>query len=494
MTSVAPLGEVPPVRAIGTPRLTLGLDSGRGSRLDFLTHQALHGDMPRLNVDDLMTMAGLADLRGRGGAGFPFARKLQAAVRSAERRGTPVRVVVNATEGEPAAAKDLMLLTRAPHLILDGAELTARALNAPEITIGIACGEAGEKSLLDAIDERDSDIAVQVVRMPDRFISGEGGSLVRGINGQVPIPPGRKVRASDRGVDGLPTVLSNAETYAQLSLVAALGADQYATVGLTSEPGTVLLSVSGSAKAPAVVECPSGTPLSDVLVACHAPVGRGVLMGGYHGKWLRPDAVHEAVVSRAGMEAVGSALGAGVVVPLGDDSCPLEETALVLHYMARESAMQCGPCFRGLPELARAFDALVDGEADPEDVQRAAAIGNRRGACSHPDGTARMALSALEAFPDDVAAHRYDGGCGTSRPGVLPLPKDDSGRRLVLDWSRCDGHGLCARLAPELIQLDRNGFPESPTVDVPVRSEDAAAKAVQMCPSLALRLESPPPL
>ncbi|ASU82409.1 NADH-quinone oxidoreductase subunit I [Nocardiopsis gilva YIM 90087] len=492
MTSTSPLGQVPPVRTMGTPRLTLGLDSGRGSRLDFLTHQALHGDMPRLSVDDLMTMAGLADLRGKGGAGFPFARKLQAVVRSAQRRRSPVRVVVNATEGEPAAAKDLMLLTRAPHLILDGAELTARALNAPEITIGIACGDAGEKSLLAAIDERASDIAVQVVRMPDRFISGEGGALVRGINGQTPIPPGRKIRASDRGVDGLPTMLSNAETFAQLSLIAALGADQYSTIGVPSEPGTVLLSVSGSAKSPAVVECPSGTPLSDVLVACHAPVGRGVLVGGYHGTWLRPDAVERAVVSRAGMEAVGAVLGAGVVVPLGGDACPLEETALVLRYMAKESAMQCGPCFRGLPELARAFDALVEGEGDPEEVQRAAAVGNRRGACAHPDGTARMALSALEAFPDDVAAHRYDGGCGTSKPGVLPLPKDDSGLRLVLDWSRCDGHGLCAQLVPELIQLDRNGFPESPTMDVPEKLEEAAAKAVQMCPTLALRLDSAP--
>ena len=122
--------------------------------------------------------------------------------------------------------------------------------------------------------------------MPERFISGESGALVRGINGKRPIPPGRKILAAESGVDDLPTLLSNAATFAQLAVLALLGPERFAAVGMPEEPGTVLLSVGGSAENPAVVEVPTGVPLAAVLDICQAPAGDGVLVGGYHGMWL----------------------------------------------------------------------------------------------------------------------------------------------------------------------------------------------------------------
>jgi len=98
------------------------------------------------------------------------------------------------------------------------------------------------------------------------------------------VPPGRKVRASERGVGGQPTLLSNAETYAQLAVLAMLGPAGYATAGTRDEPGTTLLSVGGCAARPAVVEVPLGA----VLDICEAGPAAGVLVGGYHGMWRRP--------------------------------------------------------------------------------------------------------------------------------------------------------------------------------------------------------------
>ncbi|MEU8265638.1 NADH-ubiquinone oxidoreductase-F iron-sulfur binding region domain-containing protein [Sphaerisporangium sp. NPDC049002] len=479
---------------IGPGRLTAGLDSS--PRLDYDTHRRVHGHMPRLPIDDLIALAELGDLRGRGGAGFPFARKLRAVIDSAGRRGAPITVVVNATEGEPAAHKDKVLLTRAPHLILDGADLVARALSAVEIVVGVAHGGPGERSLLNAIHERGMTDTVRVVRMPDRFISGEGGALVRGINGERPIPPGRKVRSSDSGVGGMPTMLSNAETYAQLALMAMLGVDMYSSVGLASEPGTVLLSVTGSARRPAVVETPTGVRLREVLDLCDATVGQGVLLGGYHGKWMSAEAVERAEVSRAGFEALGGALGAGIVVPLGWDSCPLGETARVARYMAGQSAGQCGPCYMGLPDLAQAFGALADGTGHIEAVQRAAATMRGRGACGHPDGTARFVLSAIDVFAEDIMTHAAYGTCGMPVRGVLPLPAEPSSRaaeaQLILDWARCEGHGLCSLVIPELIRLDQHGYPVVSTASVPGRLEGDARRAIEMCPALALRLTPAP--
>jgi NADH:ubiquinone oxidoreductase subunit F (NADH-binding)/ferredoxin len=467
----------------------------RGStrlRLDYGTHHDVHGTVRPLSSEELLGLAERIDLRGRGGAGFPFARKMRAVLDSAARRASDTIVVVNATEGEPASWKDKVLLTRAPHLILDGAALAARALGAQGIVIGVADDGFGRGSLMQALAERRMPTATSVVTVPHRFISGEGGALVRGINGEIPIPPGRKVRASDSGVAGLPTLLSNAETYSQLAVAARLGPSEYAAVGTRKEPGTVMLTIGGTPGRFTVVETPTGVPLKEILRICGIQPGQGVLVGGFHGKWITGEAAARAEVSRESLTEVGGTLGAGIIIPLGEDTCALGEVTRVVRYLAGQSAGQCGPCRMGLPDVARAMASLTDGSGGTgaiNTVRTAASAVKGRGACSHPDGTARFAISALDTFSEDIEAHVLRDGCGRRVRGVLPLPAEETtGKRLVVDWTRCDGHGLCAHVVPELIRLDDNGFPSFPDMPVPAWLEPGARKAVSMCPALALRL------
>jgi ferredoxin len=339
---------------------------------------------------------------------------------------------------------------------------------------------------------------MRVFQQPERFISGESGALIRGINGKKPLPPGRKQLAAEKGVDDLPTLLSNASTFAQVAVLALLGPERFASVGLPEEPGTTLLSVSGSAKHAAVVECPTGVPLGAVLDICQAPAGDGVLVGGYHGMWLDGETAYQVPVGREGLAAAGGTYGSGIVLPLGDGTCPLGEVSRIATYLAGESAGQCGPCKLGLPTIARALAAIVDGSGGIEalDVaRRAAAATNGRGACSHPDGTTRMVLSALEVFTEDLAAHVFHSSCGRPVRGVLPLPEGperEDDKQLMVDWVRCEGHGLCAHLVPELIHLDRTGFPVILNVTVPPWLEKDAQQAVEMCPALAIRLDTDP--
>jgi ferredoxin len=130
------------------------------------------------------------------------------------------------------------------------------------------------------------------------------------------------------------------------------------------------------------------------------------------------------------------------------------------------------------------------GGSSLDHVRAAAGVVKGRGACSHPDGTARFALSALEVFQRDVEAHANGDGCGKQVRGILPLPyhSDQGARKLAVDWSRCDGHGLCSAVAPEIIRLDANGFPAFPQTPLPPWLENGARKAVNVCPALALRL------
>jgi NADH:ubiquinone oxidoreductase subunit F (NADH-binding)/ferredoxin len=487
----------PAIMRIGAARLTAGLD--RFPRLDLEAHRDLFGRLPRLSDTGLLSMVQQVDLRGYGGAAFPFARKLKAVIDSARQSGQSTIVVVNATEGEPGSFKDKMLLMRSPYLILSGAALAAEAIGAEEIIVGVADNELANRSLEAAIAaEPGLRDLVRMVEVPERFISGESGALVRGINGKTPIPPGRKTLASTSGVYGLPTLLSNAETYAQLAVLALLGPERYASVGMPEEPGTVLLSVSGSATRPAVVEVATGVPLGTVLDICQAPAGDGVLVGGYHGMWLPAENAYLVPVSRAGLEAVGGTLGAGIVLPLGDGTCPLGEVSRIASYLAGESAGQCGPCKLGLPRIARALAALIDGSGGIESLdvaRRSAAAVSGRGACAHPDGVTRFVLSALEVFTEDLAAHVFHSSCGRPVRGILPLPsgpEQQGQQRLVVDWTRCDGHGLCAHLIPEIIHLDQHGYPVMLDIPVPDWLEKDAQQAVDMCPALALRLATAP--
>jgi NADH:ubiquinone oxidoreductase subunit F (NADH-binding)/ferredoxin len=479
------------VLRIGQARLTAGLD--RAQRIDLTTHQAVFGTLPRLSVDELIEMAEQVGLRGRGGAAFPVGRKLRGVLQSARQRRKRTVVLVNATEGEPGSAKDTTLMLRSPYLVLGGALVVARALRAIEIVVGVTRTDVADSVSEAAMAEPDLRRLVRVVRVPDKFVSGEGGALVNAVNGKAALPPGRKTLPSDNGVDDLPTLLSNAETFAQIAVLAMLGPEGYASAGTPDEPGTVLLTIGGSAERPAVVEVPAGLPLGYALDLCSASPADGVLVGGYHGMWLPTDAAYRVPVSRAGLASVDGTLGAGVVLPLGEGTCPLGEVARVAGYLAKESSGQCGPCKLGLPGIARSLAALADGSGGVDALdtaRRGAAAVRGRGACAHPDGVFRFVLSALDVFSDDLTAHLFRGTCGRPVQGVLPLPAEDGQTRLSVDWTRCRGHGLCAHLVPELVQLDGQGYPVFLDMPVPNWLRTEAQQAVRMCPSLALRLNT----
>jgi len=479
-----------PVIRIGQARVTAGLD--HRPRLDMAAHRAVFGFPPALPAAELVGICEQVDLRGRGGAAFPVARKLRAVLTATGQGKRRSVVVVNCTEGEPGSAKDKMLLARAPHLVLDGAMVAASALRASEIVVAVSGDGPHVSSVTDAV-AADSALArkVRVVSVPDRFVSGESGALINAINGKPALPPGVKTLASDSGAHGMPTLLSNAETFAQLAVLAVLGPAGFATVGTAHEPGTVMLTVGGSVNRPAVVEAPYGVPLGHVLEVCGAQFPSAVLVGGYHGMWLRADVAYDAPVSRAGLAVAGGTLGAGVVLVLGQDTCPLGEVTRVAGYLAMQSSGQCGPCKLGLPGVSRSLEAIAVGAGGVDELEalRRATAGVRgRGACSHPDGAANFVASALDVFAGDLTEHMFRGTCGRPIRGFLPLPDDSRDQRLRVDWTRCRGHGLCGRLVPELIQLDEHGYPRVHQVPVPFWLSKEATQAVDMCPALALSL------
>ncbi|MFD6416308.1 NADH-ubiquinone oxidoreductase-F iron-sulfur binding region domain-containing protein [Streptomyces sp. NPDC060194] len=497
-----PLPDVPEVRVVGLPQLTAGFDLV--DRLDLGMHLKVHGPLAPMTGERLAELAEDIGLTGRGGAGFPFGRKLRAVAKSAIRRGVRPVVVINGSEGEPACRKDTVMLNRAPHLVLDGALLAAEALGARTLIVGVTRNST-EASIRKAFaerglsDRRGAPLRARIVRTPERMVSGEASSLIRAADGGPALPPGRRSRAAESGVGGAPTLLSNTETFAQIAVAARIGALRYRATGLAEEPGTVLLTISGAVARPMVVEVPTGVPLRYVLQLAGAPpLPQGVLTGGYHGQWIDAVAAHDAVVSKASLAAVGGSLGAGAILPIGPETCPLGESLRVANWLAAETAGQCGPCKLGLPSAAGKLAELIQGggQAALESLRQITQAVKGRGACKHPDGSVRFYQSTLQAFTDDLAAHVLSGGCGRETTGVLPLPMPGyqeeglpSGEKLHVDWTLCEGHGLCAGLVPELIRLGPDGYPALADAAVPEHLRGRAQRAVRRCPALALRIE-----
>jgi NADH:ubiquinone oxidoreductase subunit F (NADH-binding) len=199
-------------------------------------------------------------------------------------------------------------------------------------------------------------------------------------------------------------LVDNVETLANIALIARFGAPWWREVGTRDEAGTVLLTVSGAVERPGVYEAAIGSSLERVLAAAGAHNAAGFLVGGYFGTWL-PSSAGSLSLSRHDLAPLGAGLGCGVVSVMPDDVCPAREVARVAHWLAGQSAGQCGPCVNGLPAIARALDALAAGQDARSLIDRWSTMVRGRGGCRLPDGAASFVRSALDVFGDHFAAH-----------------------------------------------------------------------------------------
>jgi NADH:ubiquinone oxidoreductase subunit F (NADH-binding) len=426
----------PPTAAL--PRLLAGIPAH--GALSLREHLALHGELPtfaarrRHGAAELIERIELAGLRGRGGGSFPTGAKLRAV---AGARGRPI-VLVNGAEGEPASFKDRALLQSLPHLVLDGAELAARAVGTEEVVFGVCETATGAlRALSDALAERAhrrrGAARLRLTKVPNRYVAGQESALVSHVNGGPAVPTFTPPLPFERGVRNRPTLVLNVETLAHIALIARHGPRWFRELGIASQPGSSLVTLSGAGLAdPGVYEIELGSPLSALIDAAGGLAGspRALLLGGYAGAWVDGSLLGEVSLSNEQLAPYGASLGAGVILLLSAQACPVAELTRLTRWLAAQSARQCGPCLFGLDAIANTVERLTMGTAGADAQRRLTALSalvRGRGACSHPDGAARLLDSALAVFAEELEDHGRHGPCaGCERSSELPRPHSSS--------------------------------------------------------------------
>jgi NADH-quinone oxidoreductase subunit F len=423
------------------PATTLGQwrEMGGGEALEIARRLG-----PEATIEEL----GTAGLRGRGGAGFPTARKW-AGVRASG--GTHRYVVCNAAEGEPSSFKDRALLRANPFQVLEGLTVAALTLGAREAYVAIKRSFVPElERLLDALEQMEAaglagDVPIKVVGGPDEYLFGEEKAMLEVIEGKPPMPrllppyeQGLFATGSQMGWESIPrepghgpardesnpTLVNNVETLASVAPILVRGAEWFRSMGTADSPGHAVATVVGDVVHPGVAEIDLGMRLSDLI----EEVGGGVRPGrrvkaAFSG-------ISNAVVTASeldtpltyeDMAAIGSGLGAVGYAVYDDTACMVEVAFQYSRFLWIESCGQCPPCKLGSQEITHRLNEIAACRGTEEDV---AVIGARlanvtdANRCFLGTEEQRVIRSILRAFPEEFAAH-LEGDCPNPRTDLV---------------------------------------------------------------------------
>ncbi len=400
-------------RLLGTPAADLAAYRDVGGYRALI---AVHAG--EVSADTLRAEVEAAGLRGRGGAWFPLARKWGAAM---ENPGPRV-VIANGAEDEPGSRKDRHLMALAPHLVLDGALLTAAALaagtvrlyvneHAPEAVAALsrALTEATLAGLTEGLD-------IALVLAPATYVAGEDSAATEFLESGTAQPRTKPPYPAAAGLHGRPTVVSNVETLAHLALVARDGAAAFRAVGTEACPGTMLITVPDECFTPGVYEVEIGAFLDEVL-AKHGGgftggPARGVQVGGPASGWLAGD-LHVALDPES-VAASGSTLGCGAVRVLPAGHCAVDAVVSTSEFFSREQCGKCPPCRMATQFIHRATLAVLDGKGQIAQLDTAPTLVAQVGpatACSLVGFPLAPLTTARVVFAEDFATHLAGAEC-----------------------------------------------------------------------------------
>jgi len=419
---------------------------------------ALRQALTEMTPEEVLLEVERSGLRGRGGAGFPTARKWRSCRKAA---GSPKYMICNGDEGDPGAFMDRSLLEGDPFGVIEGMLLGAYAVGCTEgyfyvrneyplaltrlqraIDLMRQAGLLGERIL-----GCDFSFDVQISRGGGAFVCGESSALMRSLEGKVGEPRAKYVHATDRGLYDRPTVLNNVETLICVTRILERGGAWFASIGTPGSKGTKVFSLVGKVRNTGLVEVPMGTTLREVV---YGPGGgiigdrpfKAVQTGGPSGGCL-PESQLDLPNDFEELTRAGSMMGSGGLIVMDRRTCMVDIARYFIHFLLEESCGKCVPCREGLRQLHTLLVDLVEGRGTPghlpqiEELAQGIALGSL---CALGQSAANPVLSTLKYFREEYESHINETRCPA---GIC--------RKLItfsVTAENCTGCTLCARVCP----------------------------------------------
>ena len=364
-----------------------------------------------------------ASLLGRGGAAFPAGLKLKSVADDAP---VPRYIVCNADEMEPGTFKDRVLIHANPHMIIEGMIIAGFSIRAqkgiifirPEYESGARIFErevqAAEAAgyLGQNICGSNYSLEIVVRRSGGRYICGEVTAQLNALMGKRPNPMKPPPYPTEKGVWGLPTVLSNVETFACVPHIIRQGPDWFKGLAKTETgAGTKIFCVSGKVKRPGCYELPMGVRLSEIINEYAGGMRDGseykaCLPGGASTGFLPKEHI-DIEMDFESLKKVGNRLGTGAIMVFDHKTCLVAATLNLTGFFARESCGWCTPCREGLPYIRDLLLRLENGEGREDFIPLLEEMGRHLWSayCAFAPGAVAPLQSLLTQFRDEVEAH-----------------------------------------------------------------------------------------
>ena len=386
-------------------------------------YQALRKALTECKPADVTDMVKRSGLRGRGGAGFPTGMKWGFVPKNS---GLPIYLCVNADESEPGTFKDRLIIEKDPHQLIEGAIISAYALDCHQAFIFIR-GEFfhGAGILNKAVEEAYAkgylgrnilgtgyDLDLLVHRGAGAYICGEETALLESIEGRRGHPRLKPPFPAVVGLYGCPTVINNVETLANVPHIVKNGPEWYAGIGVERNTGTRLFGVSGHVRKRGVYEFPMGIPLRE-LVYDHCGGTRdgralkAVVPGGSSVPVLTADQV-DVRLDFDSVAKAGSMLGSAGVIVMDESTCMVRAVTRITRFYAEESCGQCTQCREGTEWMYQILKRIEDGKGRQGELEILLDICKNmlaRTICPLSDAAAMPVESYIRKFYDEFDAH-----------------------------------------------------------------------------------------
>jgi len=421
-------------------------------------YAALKKALYDMSPEGVLEEVNKANLRGRGGGGFPAGRKWEGS------RNDPEKikyVIVNADEGDPGAYMDRSLLEGNPHAVLEGLTLGAFAVGAHEgfiyvrqeyplavENINLAIQKAEEYGFLGKnILGSGFDFTVMVHKGAGAFVCGESTALMTALEGRVGEPRPKYIRSNIKGLYEKPSVLNNVETWANVPLIINKGADWFTQYGTEGSKGTKIFSLVGKIVNTGLVEVPMGMTLRDIIykIGGGIPGGKAfkaVQTGGPSGGCI-PEQLLDLEVGFDELSKAGSMMGSGGMIVMDEDTCMVDVARYFIAFLTDESCGKCVPCREGLRQMLKILTRITEGKGKEEDIttlEDLAETAKGAALCALGKSAPNPFMSTLRYFRDEYEAHIKEKKC----PAL-------SCKELItyhIDPEKCKACMICGRKCP----------------------------------------------